>query len=156
MNPSAQSDTQQNTKSGPVTPMPAGWDHPIVEMEKPFADARGAILPLVDQDMKSAVLISSKKNTIRANHYHHTDWHYCYVLSGAIDYYYRPVGSQEAPRLVRISKGQLFFTPPMLEHAMCFAEDTDFLCLGRNSREQTSYEADITRVPLITEYPPAK
>jgi hypothetical protein len=78
------------------------------------------------------------------------------VLSGAIDYYYRPTGSQEAPRLVRISKGQLFFTPPMLEHAMCFAEDTEFLCLGRNSREQTSYEADITRVPLITEYPPVK
>ena len=33
----------------------------IVPLETPFADARGAIQPLVDLPMKSCVLISSKK-----------------------------------------------------------------------------------------------
>ncbi len=127
--------------------------NPIVVLETPFEDARGGIQPLVDEDMKSAVLISSKKGTIRANHYHKTDWHYCYVLSGSIDYFYRAVGSTDKPQRVLIQPKQLFFTPPMLEHAMCFPEDTVFLCLGKNSREQKSYEADIVRVQLVPQYP---
>ena len=55
----------------------AGPSEPLVELEKPFVDVRGAIHPLVDRLMKSAVLIESKKGTLRANHYHKTDWHYC-------------------------------------------------------------------------------
>ena len=63
---------------------------PMVSLEKPFVDARGSIQPLVDLMMRSAVLIESKKGTLRANHYHKTDWHYCYVLSGRIEYFHRP------------------------------------------------------------------
>ena len=58
----------------------------IVDLEKPFTDERGVLQPLVDTMMKSAVLIQSNKGSIRANHYHKTDWHYCYVLSGEIEY----------------------------------------------------------------------
>jgi quercetin dioxygenase-like cupin family protein len=121
----------------------------IVQLEKPFVDARGAIQPLVDVTMESCVLIESKKGTVRANHYHQTDWHYCYVLSGAIDYYHRPTGSTEAPEKVRIEKGQMFFTPPDADHAMVFVEDTAFLTFGRNSRAQEVYEADVVRIPPI-------
>ncbi len=121
----------------------------IVPLHPPFADARGAIQPLVDLDMKSCVLISSTAGTVRANHYHRTDWHFCYVLSGSIDYYHRPVGSTERPEHVIVRTGQLFFTPPMVEHAMVFPEDTVFLTLGRNSREQAVYEADVVRIDPI-------
>lgn len=121
---------------------------PIVKMEQPHEDARGGIQPLVNEEMKSAVMISSKKGTVRANHFHKTDWHYCYVLSGAIDYYWRPVHNREKPRHLRIATGHLFFTPPLIEHAMVFAEDTVFLCLGRNPRDQETYEADIERVQV--------
>ncbi len=127
-------------------------DDPIVPLNKQFADARGTILPLADEDMKSAVLISSQKGAIRANHYHKTDWHYCYVVTGSIDYYHRPVGSTAAPKHCRVATGQVFFTPPMVEHTMCFPEDTVFICLGRNSREQHVYEADVVRVELVTSY----
>ena len=127
---------------------PKLMDNPIVELEAPHADARGSIVPLVDEDMKSAVLITSKKGTVRANHFHHTDWHYCYVLSGAIDYYWRKTGSTEAPKKIRIGARQMFFTPPMADHAMVFVEDTEFLCMGKNSRDQAAYEADITRIQL--------
>ena len=121
----------------------------IVELESPFVDERGAIQPLVDEDMKSCVLISSKKGTVRANHYHNTDWHYCYVMSGSIDYYHRPVGRSDEPEMVHIATGQVFFTPPMVEHTMVFPEDTVFLTLGRNSRSQEVYEADLQRVVLV-------
>jgi len=129
---------------------------PIVPMEKPFADARGAIQPLADEPVGSAVLISSKKGAIRANHYHKADWHYCYVMSGAIDYYFRPVGNTDAPKHIRIKAGQTFFTPPLIEHAMCFPEDTVFVCLGRHSRDQATSEADIVRVDVVTSYTPEK
>ena len=122
----------------------------IVKLESPHSDERGNILPLVDLPMKSCVLITSKKGTIRANHYHKTDWHFCYVLEGSIDYYHRPAGSKNPPQKVTVKKGELFFTPPLEEHAMVFHKDTTFLTLGRNSRIQEAYEADLVRTKLIT------
>ena len=128
----------------------ASWpDDVIVPLEEPFADHRGAIQPLVDADMKSCVLITSKKGTVRANHYHNTDWHYCYVLSGSIEYYHRPHGSDDQPEMVLIETGQLFFTPPLVDHTMVFPEDTAFLTFGRNSRKQEVYEADVERIELV-------
>ena len=129
-------------------------DHPwpkdvIVPLEKPFIDARGAIQPLVDVDMKSALMISSKKGSVRANHYHKSDWHYCYVVSGAIEYHHRPQGSAEKARSVVVKAGQLFFTPPMVEHAMKFLEDTVFLTLSRNKRDHAHYEEDLIRTELV-------
>jgi len=122
----------------------------MIELEKPFSDERGEIQPLVDLTMKSCVLISSKKNSIRANHYHKTDWHFCYVLEGEIDYYHREVGDKEFPKMEKIKKNELFFTPPMVEHAMVFHKDTVFLTLGGNSRIQSEYESDLVRVDLIS------
>ena len=103
----------------------------------------------VDQRMESCVLIESKAGTQRANHYHRTDWHYCYVLDGEIHYYERPHGSAEAATKYVITKGQLFFTGPMLDHTMVFTKDTAFLTWGRNSRAQEVYEADIVRIPSL-------
>lgn len=121
----------------------------IVPMEKSFDDARGSIIPLVDVTMESCVMIRSVKGSVRANHYHKTDWHYCYVLSGEIEYYHRPTGSSEKPEKVVVKQGQLFFTPPMVDHAMVFSQDTVFLTFGRNSRAQEVYEADVVRIPPI-------
>ncbi len=121
----------------------------IVRMEKPFVDPRGEIQPLVDMAMESCVLITSKKGAVRANHYHSTDWHFCYVLSGSIEYLHRPHGSKEPPKRVMVKKGELFFTPPLVDHAMLFPEDTTFLVLGRNSRAQEVYEADVVRIPAL-------
>ena len=121
----------------------------IIDYEKPFIDERGSIQPIVDVDLKSAVIITSKKGSIRANHYHKTDWHYCTVLQGSIRYYWRKVGDNNQPSEILIKKDQTFFTPPMVEHAMLFEEDTIFLTLGGNSRKQVNYESDLVRVRLI-------
>ncbi len=121
----------------------------IVSLETPFVDARGEIQPLVDRTMESAVLITSKKGTVRANHYHKTDWHYCYVIEGRIEYHHRPHGDAMTPTVVVIEKGQVFFTPPMVDHAMVFLDDTIFLALSRNSRSQELYEDDVERIDMV-------
>ena len=138
----------------PVKPLTeeekATWPaHGVVKLEKPFVDARGEIQPLVDMMMESAVMIESKKGSLRANHYHKTDWHYCYVISGAIDYYHRLTGSTSSPETMTIKQGEMVFTPPMVDHGMTFPEDTVFLTLSRNPRDQESYEQDVVRVDMM-------
>ena len=123
--------------------------HPLVNLEKPFVDLRGSIQPLVDSIMKSAVMIQSKAGSLRANHYHKTDWHYCYVISGKINYYYKELNSDKKPELLIVEKGNMVFTPPLVEHCMKFPEDTLFLTLSRNPRDQETYELDVIRTNLI-------
>lgn len=126
------------------------WPRTVkVALEPPFADARGDIQPLVDLAMESAVLIRSVKGAVRGNHYHRSDWHFCYVLQGEIEYFYRDHGSVAVPSREIIRTGELFFTGPMVEHAMVFPCDTVFLTLGRNSRRQEVYEADVVRIDPI-------
>ncbi len=127
-----------------------GWPkNPLVNLEKPFVDLRGSIQPLVDSIMKSAVMIHSKAGSLRANHYHKTDWHYCYVISGKIEYYHKDLNSDKTPELLIVEKGNMVFTPPLVEHCMKFPEDTLFLTLSRNPRDQETYELDVIRTNLI-------
>ena len=126
-------------------------DETLVNLEKPFVDARGSIQPLVDQMMRSAVMIDSKKGSLRANHYHKTDWHYCYVISGTIEYFYRKTGELKDPKKILVNQGQMIFTPPMVDHAMKFPKDTLFLTLSRNPRDQKTYEEDVIRINMIEE-----
>ncbi|MEM7250898.1 MAG: cupin domain-containing protein [Pseudomonadota bacterium] len=120
-----------------------------IVLSEGFKDDRGVIQPLVDLIMKSAVMITSKKGAVRANHYHKTDWHYCYVVNGCIEYYHRPTGSDQEPEKIMLKTGEMVFTPPMVDHAMKFPEDTTFLTLSRNPRDQESYEADVVRIQFV-------
>ena len=122
---------------------------PIVSLKKPFVDTRGEILPLFESGFESAQIISSKAGAIRANHYHKSDWHYCYLLSGSMRYHHRPTGSNEDPEWCLVTAGQMIFTPPMVEHAMEFLEDTVFVNFAGNPRDQASYEDDLVRVELV-------
>ncbi len=129
---------------------PTRWPkEPLVALERPHVDDRGAIQPLVDLMMRSAVLITSKKGAVRANHYHKTDWHYCYVVEGCIEYFHRPHGETREPDRLLVEAGQMVFTPPMVDHGMKFPVDTVFLALSRNPRDQESYEADVVRIHMI-------
>lgn len=129
----------------------ATWpSHGIIKLEKPFVDKRGSIKPLVDIMMKSAIIIESKAGSLRANHYHKTDWHYCYVLSGQIEYLHRKTGSDLEPETILVNEGEMVFTPPMIDHGMKFPVDTVFLTLSRNPRDQQSYESDVVRVDMVS------
>ena len=72
-----------------------------------------------------------------------------YILSGSMDYYYRPYGNTGEIKKVNLKKGDMVFTPPMEEHTSFFPEDTHFLAISRNPRDQKAYEADVVRVQLV-------
>ncbi len=129
---------------------PSSWpEGPRVDLEPAHADARGSIQCLVNFPMKNASLITSRKGTVRSNHYHLTDWHFMYVLSGSFDYFYRKTGSPGPCKVIRAVQGDLIFTPPMEDHATVFLEATALVVLSRKPRDQEAYEADVRRVVLI-------
>ena len=120
-----------------------------VKLSDFFEDKRGKILNIANILFRSCALIKSKKNSIRANHYHKKDWHYCYVLKGKIAYYHRKHGTKTKPKKIIINKGELFFTPPMIDHAMKFLSYTEFLTLGRGNRSKINYDEDTKKIDLI-------
>lgn len=120
-----------------------------VALPAAHVDARGAIQSLVNFPMKNLSIITSERGSVRSNHYHVTDWHYMYVLSGSFDYYYRPTNSGETPKVDRYRAGEMVFTPPMEDHATVFLEDSVLLVASRNPRDQEAYESDVRRVILI-------
>jgi dTDP-4-dehydrorhamnose 3,5-epimerase-like enzyme len=122
---------------------------PIITLEHPFIDDRGNIQPLVEGRFSSSQIITSIAGSVRANHYHKTDWHYMYFITGLAKYYYRPTGSDEPPEWCLVRAGQMVFTPPMYDHAVEYIEDTTFMNFARNPRNQENYESDLVRVELI-------
>lgn len=136
------SNNEQALKSWPTS-------GPIVSLPAPFEDARGVIQTLAEGGVHSVQIITSKANSIRANHYHRTDSHYMYIVSGAMKYYHRPVNDKSAPTWLLVTAGQLVYSPPMVEHAVEFVEDTVFLNITGKPRDQASYEDDLVRVELL-------
>lgn len=126
----------------------------------PFLDSRGSIINATHHPVGSVSLINSKAGTRRANHWHKRDAHLCFVVSGKVEYYQRPVISNvnalilEAERHVNpgeITKhafiaGQSYYTPPCIEHMMFFPEDTVILSLGKLSRTHEIHEEDLVRL----------
>ena len=56
---------------------------------KIFKDKRGWLKKILNGNFSSCIEVYSKKNSIRANHYHKNDKHFIYIISGEILYFYR-------------------------------------------------------------------
>lgn len=113
-------------------------------------DARGSIVNVLEAPITSVLFITSKKGTVRANHYHRKDAHYMYVLQGKMRYTSKNVAVKNSKqRSIVLKKGDLVFTPPRVAHAVEFLADTQFLALATKSRKQKTYESDVVRLTLV-------
>lgn len=108
-------------------------------------DERGSIETLCELPVQSVLRIFSNAGSTRSNHYHKTDWHILYVVSGLMECYERPAGSDTPPRFELIGPGQYIYTGPMVEHTTKFPKDTVLLCFAGNKRDTESYEQDLVR-----------
>lgn len=135
------------------TENPNNWPKDIrVKLDQPHEDDRGFIQCLTNIPVQNISYIFSVKGSVRSNHYHKTDWHYMYLLSGRMDYYSRKVGEGKLIEKTILNPGDMVFTPPLEEHTSYFPEDTYFLAISKNPRDQKAYESDVVRVKqLITQ-----
>jgi quercetin dioxygenase-like cupin family protein len=121
-----------------------------VPLDDFFNDARGEITNLLLTPITSVARITSKAGSVRANHYHKTDWHYAFVESGQILYFEREIGVHGVPEPAIFKPGQMFFTRPNVEHAMLFPVDSVFYTFAKNIRSHDNHESDLERVSFIT------
>jgi dTDP-4-dehydrorhamnose 3,5-epimerase-like enzyme len=121
-----------------------------VPIDHAFKDERGVISNLLLTPITSVARIESKRGAVRANHWHRTDWHFAYVVSGKVLYFERAIGDTTVSAPQTFLPGQMFFTPPMREHAMLFAEDTVIMTFAKNVRSHDNHEADLVRVEYVT------
>jgi len=114
------------------------------------SDARGDILSIVDEPVMNVSIITCNAGALRSNHYHHTDFHFMYVLEGAIDYFYKDVDSGEV-KYLKVREGDNIFTPDNEIHATYFPLRTRLIVSSKFPRDQETYEKDTVRVPLVTD-----
>lgn len=118
-----------------------------------FTDNRGKIINIIEHFHGDVVYIISKKGVVRANHYHKTSGHFCYVTKGNIKYLERPVGSTDKPTITVYNAGEIFWTGPMLEHTMLFEDfvENEFMCFSTGNRSKEEYEKDLVRLSVNLE-----
>ena len=71
-----------------------------------------------------------------------------YVLSGEIDYFYKPLQNDDVSYM-RIKEGETILTPPNEIHSCYFPSDTLLVVSSGFPRDQKTYEEDTVRVEFI-------
>src|ERR1700675_3073177 len=92
----------------------------LVPLDMPFVDERGAIQNLLNTSINGAAILTSKKGSIRSNHYHREDFHYLYIISGSMEYYERDLNEEFVGKPLIINAGEMVFTPPLKVHKTVF------------------------------------
>ena len=117
-----------------------------------ISDARGLITNVFEGRVEHVALITSKKGSVRGNHYHKQDHQYIYLVSGAFESHSVDVQNPGKKHVLNVKAGGLVNTPPMTAHAQKFTEDSVFLALSTRQREQGRYETDTIAYQVIEGY----
>lgn len=112
-------------------------------------DARGAITNLFEGRIEHIALITSKKGTVRANHYHKKDHQFIYLISGAFESHSVDIHDTSKRQVLEIKPGDIVESPALIAHAQKFTEDSVFLALTTLQREEGKYEEDTIAYPVI-------
>lgn len=111
-----------------------------------YADDRGEIIDVAELDFQALQIITSKKGTVRSNHFHKQGGHLLYVLEGSM--FYLECEPGDYPNAVKrvVGKGESVFTGPMRAHRTEFLQDTVLVCASTLNRAGGAYDADLVRV----------
>lgn len=116
-----------------------------------FTDDRGTIADIFYKaNMNHACLITNTPGAIRANHYHKHTTQYTYIVSGSLDYYSKPVDSNEPPQKLTAITGDFIISEPNEIHAWKTGpEGCTVIAFAEGPRGGEDYENDTHRVESI-------
>lgn len=124
----------------------------IRHIDPAVVDFRGEIHNLFEGRIEHIALITSKKGTVRANHYHQKDHQYIYLVSGAFNSHCCDVRNPGKRQALKVRPGDIVETPAYIAHAQEFTEDSVFLALTTLQREDGKYEQDTIAYQVIEGY----
>ncbi len=109
--------------------------------ENEYKDLRGNISNHeLTEPINLIGLISSKKGTTRANHFHPQQEQKCLFTKGQIIEVFQDILNPGSPKVTQVvDEGQLSIIKPNVAHTMVFTKDTTFLNLVRGEREHENY-----------------
>ncbi len=113
-----------------------------------FSDDRGSIVDVLNgKEIRHAGIITFRKGSVRAKHYHKKQTQYTYVLKGKIELTTKDLRDKVPVKSnVVISEGYLASIPPMVIHIYNALDDSVILDLTTESRSDGGYEDDTFRV----------
>lgn len=122
-----------------------------IKLIKPeFEDKRGMIANILEKPICHVAIITSKKGSVRANHYHPRQFQYVYLISGSYESISKNLKAKNAKiEKKTIKPGSLVITPPMIAHAMRFLEDSVMLNLTTGQRYNHNFEQHTKKFRLI-------
>lgn len=124
----------------------------VIHIDASFIDDRGEITNIFEGTIEHVALITSKKGTVRANHYHKHIHQYIYLISGELESHCCDIKSTEKKQMIIVKPGDLINTPPLIAHAQKFTQDSVFLALSTQKRLKGKYEEDTIAFSVIEGY----
>ena len=122
----------------------------VKKIKPAFQDERGIIANILEEPICHVAIITSKKGSIRANHYHPDQIQYCYLISGRYESTSKNLNEKNAKtEKITVAPGNLVITPPMIAHAMRFLEDSVLLNLDTGQREPDRFPEHTKKYTLI-------
>ena len=115
--------------------------------DAPVETPAGVITNLRHGGVKGSVsVLECLPGSTRSSHYHRSDSHDLFVVSGVMIYRERPVGSKDEGEAITVEAGQMISTGPMVEHLTFFPVRTILVSMSDKSRTHEEHEKDLVRV----------
>ena len=113
----------------------------IVTGSDPFIDQRGEINNFkLNEKINLIATITSKKGSMRSNHYHPVQQQKCLLIKGQYVSIYKDLLNKDSNRITHVvNPGDLIMTEPNVAHTMVFTKDSIFLNLVNGEREHNNY-----------------
>jgi len=120
------------------------------DVEEPLElheDIRGRIVDIFyDENVQHIAILDSNPGTIRGDHYHKKTVQYMLITKGSLEYWYKPVDSDEPAKVIVLNEGDLIKTPENEIHALRMVGANQFLAITIGVRGGKDYESDTIRV----------
>lgn len=123
----------------------------ITKIDPALRDDRGYILNVIDDPRISHVAVfTSKKGTVRGNHYHPEQLQWVYLISGRYISHSKDTRDKDAPvHKHEILPGTIVYAPPLVAHAQEFVEDSVLLNITDGTREAEAFDTHTIKFELV-------
>ena len=89
-----------------------------------FEDERGKIADIFfKKNINHVAIIHSEPNVMRGNHYHKHSTQHMLITKGSLEYWHKPLDSNEPPEVVTLKVGDFVSTPPYELHTLIIRDD---------------------------------
>jgi dTDP-4-dehydrorhamnose 3,5-epimerase-like enzyme len=119
------------------------------QLQPNFTDDRGAIMDIfVNRPFEHCVTVSSKKGSVRGNHYHKLSSQCDFMVSGRMAVFSRKEGSEEIEQTIVGPHDWVEWDKSEVHEFIALDDDVVFVTFVNGPRGGDNYESDTYRLPV--------